>query len=388
MEVTRYSELNVSENIKKAVADLGFDEMTEVQWKTIPHMLEGKDVVVKSPTGTGKTFAFGIPLVEKTDPEATQPQFLILSPTRELAIQIHQEITKLTKYLPGVRSVVLYGGAPIQKQITALKKNPQIIVATPGRMLDHIHRHTVKLNAIQTVVLDEADEMLDMGFFQDVCKIMEQLPETKQFALFSATISREVMDLMWLYQREDAVEITVTPEKESEPKITQYALECSKLAKMDFLIKILRLYDYQRVMVFCNTKSGTEMIRRRLAEKKFSVEALSSDVNQKKRNQIMKQFKARELQVLVATDVAARGIDVSDVDVVFNFDVPQDNTVYLHRVGRTGRARKTGVSFLFYTEMERARVKEIIRYTKVKIIPVRFSKGGILEPIPEDQYPF
>lgn len=388
MELTHYKDLEISEKTKKAIADLGFEKMTEVQQKAIPPMMEGKDIVVKAPTGTGKTFAFGVPLVEKADPEATLPQFLILSPTRELAVQIHDEIVKLTKYLPSVRSVVLYGGAPIHKQIVALKKRPQIIVATPGRMLDHIKRRTVKLSQIQTVVLDEADEMLDMGFFKDVCKIIDQVPENKQLALFSATISREVMDLMWLYQREDTIEITVTPDKESEPKITQYSLECSGYAKVDYLIRILRLYDYQRVIVFSNTRRGTEMIRRRLAEKKFPVEALSSDVNQKRRNQIMKQFKAHSLQVLVTTDVAARGIDVSDVDAVFNFDVPQDNTSYLHRIGRTGRAKKEGVSFIFYTSTEIGRMKEIIRYTKSNIIPLRFSEGGILEPLPESEYPF
>ena len=282
---------------------------------------------------------------------------------------------------------MLYGGAPIHKQIVALKKRPQIIVATPGRMLDHIKRRTVKLSQIQTVVLDEADEMLDMGFFKDVCKIIDQVPENKQLALFSATISREVMDLMWLYQREDTIEITVTPDKESEPKITQYSLECSGYAKVDYLIRILRLYDYQRVIVFSNTRRGTEMIRRRLAEKKFPVEALSSDVNQKRRNQIMKQFKAHSLQVLVATDVAARGIDVSDVDAVFNFDVPQDNTSYLHRIGRTGRAKRRRFLHFLYKHRNRPHEGNYPLY-QINIIPLRFSEGGILEPLPESEYPF
>ena len=379
-EVYRYDELDISPHIKKAVAELGFEEMTEAQRKVIPIMKTGRDVVCKAPTGTGKTFAFGIPIVDAADPEGEKIEFLILAPTRELAVQINDELRKLLKHMTGVRSAVLYGGQPIDRQIMTLKRRPQIIVATPGRLLDHMGRKTVRLDEVKTVVLDEADEMLDMGFFKDVSKILDALPENKQIAMFSATISREVMDIMWLFQR-DAAEVTVAPEMDNEPKIKQYSLECHGLAKTDNLYKIITLYGYSRVMCFCNTRRCVDMVYRRLKGKNMSAEMLSSDVNQGERNRIMAKFKSGELDVLVATDVASRGIDVDDVDVVFNYDVPQDNTSYLHRIGRTGRAKKEGVSYMFHDVTESARLKEIIRYTKCNITPLRFSPGGILEPV-------
>ncbi|MBR6740691.1 MAG: DEAD/DEAH box helicase [Clostridia bacterium] len=384
MDITLYSELGVKNEIKKAVDKLGFEEMTEIQSRVIPVMLSGSDVVAKAPTGTGKTFAFGIPIVERIDPENTAPQALILAPTRELATQIQGEIRKLCAFLPDVRSIALYGGQPINQQITALKKRPQIIVATPGRLLDHIRRHTVKLAGVRIAVCDEADEMLDMGFFKDVSEILKRLPEDKQLTMFSATITREVMDIMWLFQR-DSVEITVEAEADTKPKITQYSIECSGGAKTDNLVKLIKTYGYERVMVFCNTRRMTDILFHRLKEKGFSVEALSSDINQTQRTKIMNKFKAEQISVLVSTDVAARGIDVNDVDAVFNYDVPQDNAYYLHRIGRTGRAKKEGVSYVFYDFTEAGRLKDIIRYTHSDIRPAAVSSTGELVEIKKEK---
>lgn len=371
-------EIKLTPEIKKALGELGFSEMTEVQQKTIPAVRTGADVVVKAPTGTGKTFAFGIPIVEGIDRESDKVQAMILAPTRELATQINTELRKLTAFTEGVRTAVVYGGQPIEKQIAALKKKPQIVVGTPGRILDHFGRHTIKTDAVRCAVLDEADKMLDMGFFKDVTKILDKLPKEKQLCLFSATITREVMDIMWLYQR-DAVEITVAPTEGNEPKITQYSIFLQRQEKMGALFRILNAYKYDSVIVFCNTKRMTERACRELKQKGYDAEALSSDVNQGMRTKIMDSFKAHTLKILVATDVAARGIDVSNVDAVINYDMPDDNTYYLHRIGRTGRAGKEGVSYVFYDATEYGRLKDIIKYTHSDILPMRFNAEGKLE---------
>ena len=369
----------LSAEMQKAIAAMGFRELTEVQRKTIPVMRSGCDLVVKAPTGTGKTFAFGIPIIEQIDRDQPELQALILAPTRELADQINTELCRLTAYTSGIRTAVLYGGQPINTQITLLKKRPQIVVATPGRLLDHMGRHTIKPQKIRVAVLDEADKMLDMGFFKDVSKILDKLPAEKQLAMFSATISREVMDIMWLYQR-DAAEITVERAQENEPKIKQYALKLSSGEKVPALINILNRFCYKRVIVFCNTKRMTERLVRELRTRGYDADGLSSDVAQSIRMKIMDRFKTHKLRILVATDVAARGIDVDDVDAVFNYDVPQDNAYYIHRIGRTGRAKREGEAFLFYDIAEFGRLKEIIRYTHSDIHPVKWTENG-LEPL-------
>lgn len=366
----------LNEEMSRAVEALGFKELTEVQREAIPVMREGKDLVVKAPTGTGKTFAFGIPIVERVDRESDKLQAVIMAPTRELAIQINDELHHLTEYASGIRSEVVYGGDPIERQITALKRRPQILVATPGRLMDHMNRHTVKPDAVKIAVLDEADKMLDMGFFQDVSKILDRFPKDKQLCMFSATITREVMDIMWLYQR-DAVEINVAPVAGSEPKITQYAMHQERGTKMTALMDLLKTQGYDRVVIFCNTKRMTERLGEYLKQKKIDAEVLSSDVNQRERSKIMDRFREHELRILVATDVAARGIDVQDIEAVINYDVPQDNTYYLHRIGRTGRAQKEGVSFVFYDTTEYGKLKEIMRYTHSDITPVKLVEGKL-----------
>ena len=364
--------------MQKAIDSIGFEELTEVQQKTIPVMRSGCDLVVKAPTGTGKTFAFGIPIIEKIDRDSADLQTLILAPTRELAVQINTELCRLTAFTSGIRTAVLYGGQPINAQITLLKKRPQIVVATPGRLLDHMGRHTIKPGKVKIAVLDEADEMLDMGFFKDVSKILDKLPKEKQLAMFSATITREVMDIMWLYQR-DAAEITVERAKENAPKIKQYGMRLSSGEKIPVLIKLFDTFDYQRVIVFCNTKRMTERLVKELRQRGYDADGLSSDISQSIRMKIMDRFKKHRLRILVATDVAARGIDVEDVDVVFNYDVPQDNAYYIHRIGRTGRAKREGEAFVFYDITEFGRLKDIIRYTHSDIRPVKLVDGKLEE---------
>ncbi len=371
--------LQFSQAISKALDDLGFTKLTEVQEKSIPIMKSGADLVAKAPTGTGKTFAFGIPLIDRMDVSLNETQGVVLAPTRELAVQIRTEIEKLGKYVEGLRTAVVYGGQPIAKQFKALKPAPHIIVATPGRFLDHLGRKTINTSRVRVAVLDEADEMLDMGFFKDVCKILDRMPSDKQLCLFSATITREVMDLMWLYQR-DAEEIEVKPLEESKPKITQYSLYMRREEKPAALKLLLKTNKYDSAIVFCNTRGMTARLCAELRRVGFNAEALSSDVNQQQRSRIMDAFKAHDFEILVATDVAARGIDVNDVEAVFNFDIPEDNPYYLHRIGRTGRAKKEGVSFVFYDASEYARLKDIIRCCKVEINPVKLLPDGNLEP--------
>lgn len=359
----QYSELNVREEIRKATEKMGFTEMTEVQEKAIPLMMAGHDITAKAPTGTGKTAAFGIPLIERVDATQKVPQALILCPTRELCIQIKDELTHLSAFLPELQIVAVYGGQQITKQITALKEGVQIIVATPGRMQDHMDHHTVDVRAITAVVLDEADEMLNMGFYRDVMKIVDHLPARKHLHMFSATISREVMDISWKYQK-DPQEITIVPAEENQPKIEQFSLLTTGRNKIADLTSLMVSNGYKKAMVFCNTKYSTEALCNQLIDLNFRAEALNGDMSQADRNKIMGRFREGSVDVLVATDVAARGIDVSDVEVVFNYDIPQSNEYYLHRIGRTGRARKSGVSYLLYTKDDTARVRDMIRYTQ------------------------
>ena len=358
-----YSELQCTEAIRKAVERMGFTEMTEVQEKTIPVMMAGRDVIAKAPTGTGKTCAFGIPVVQQIDPDRKVPQAVILAPTRELAQQIAAELTELVYFMPQVQVVCVYGGANMDKQARQLAEGCQIVVATPGRLMDHYKRRSIDLSCVEQVILDEADEMLNMGFYKDVRHIIGLMKARKHLSMFSATISREVMDIGWLYQK-DAEEITVQPKEESQPKITQYMLETSGRNKLSDLAQIIIGEGYKRVMVFCDTKFGTATLANQLARLGFSVDCLHGDLSQKERNQIMQNFRDGKLAILVATDVAARGIDVSDVDAVINYDVPGDNEHYTHRIGRTGRAKREGVSYLFYVPEEKKRVQELLRLTR------------------------
>ena len=368
----RYSELQCSEAIHRAVARMGFDEMTEIQEKVIPQMMAGRDVIAKAPTGTGKTCAFGIPVAEHIEADKAYPQAVILAPTRELAQQIAGDLEDLTHFLPDIRTVCVYGGADMQKQANRLKKGCQIVVATPGRLMDHMRHRSIDVSAVTSIVLDEADEMLNMGFYKDVRKIIDAMKARKSLCMFSATISREVMDIGWLYQR-DAEEIIVQPVQASQPRITQYTLCTTGRSKLADVAQIIISGGYRRVMVFCNTKFTTATLTNQLARLNFVTDCLHGDLSQGERNKIMAAFREGKIAVLVATDVAARGIDVEDVDAVINYEVPSSNEYYTHRIGRTGRARKEGVSYLLYDASEKKRVDELLRLTRSKATPVHWD---------------
>ena len=374
-----YKDMNLSEAIMKALDKKGFTQATAIQGGAIPYFMQWRDVVAKAPTGTGKTYAFGIPMVEHVDPQSDQVQGLILAPTRELAVQIRDELRDLCAFREGVRIVCLYGGQPIDKQITQLKNRPQIVVATPGRLMDHMKRRTVRLDGVQTVVLDEADRMLDMGFIQDVTRILDKIPHRKNLGLFSATISREVMDISWVYQR-DPVEITVRPVEENRPDIQQYRIDLDgREQKLDTLVALLEGGEYERAIAFCNTKNMTDRLAGLLSMRGISCKAIHGDIQQRVREKTLQQFKAGQLRVLVATDVAARGLDIDDVDVVFNYDVPDEQENYVHRVGRTGRAKRHGVAYTLVASVtEAVRMRDIARNTRMDIQLLKYDKDGCL----------
>ncbi|WP_409967627.1 DEAD/DEAH box helicase [Bengtsoniella intestinalis] len=339
-------------------------------------MLEWKDVIAKAPTGTGKTFAYGIPMVEHIDPEDESVQGVILAPTRELAIQITDEMRTVAAFKPGVRMICLYGGQPIGKQIDALKRRPQIVVATPGRLADHMKRRTVRVESAQTVVLDEADRMLDMGFIHDVTRLLDKMNKRKNLGMFSATISREVMDIAWVYQR-DAEEITVQALEENKPDIQQFRMDLQQADKVDAIIQIMEKGSCERAMVFCNTKGATERTTKFLQMRNVDAACIHGDIPQRKREEVMKRFKDGNLHVFVSTDVAARGIDVDDVDIVFNCDVPDENQDYVHRIGRTGRAKRKGVAVTFVADYPaKMRIDDIAKNTKNDIMNVAFGDDG------------
>jgi len=379
MEITQgvsFDSFGLSEASMRAVRNKGYTISTPVQAGCIPPMMEGKDVIAKAPTGTGKTMAFGIPIIESIDPASEKLQAIILAPTRELAIQITDEMREVAVCHEGVRIVCLYGGQPIGKQIEALKRRPQIVVATPGRLSDHMKRRTVVVKDVKTVVLDEADRMLDMGFIHDVTRILDKIPNRKNLGMFSATISREVMDISWVYQR-DPEEITVRPTEENKPDILQYRLEVPSDGKVDAIVKILNKENYDRVMCFCNTKGSTERLTKFLQMRGVDAQCIHGDIPQKKREAVMQLFRDGKLRVFVATDVAARGIDVDDVDAVFNFEVPDENEYYIHRIGRTGRAKRHGVAYTLISDFpSRMRLDDIVRNAGANVVSGKLEDDG------------
>ena len=384
MEITQgvsFDSFGLSEASMRAVRNKGYTISTPVQAGCIPPMMEGKDVIAKAPTGTGKTMAFGIPIIESIDPASEKVQAIILAPTRELAIQITDEMREVAVCHEGVRIVCLYGGQPIGKQIEALKRRPQIVVATPGRLSDHMKRRTVVVKDVKTVVLDEADRMLDMGFIHDVTRILDKIPNRKNLGMFSATISREVMDISWVYQR-DPEEITVRPTEENKPDILQYRLEVPSDGKVDAIVKILNKENYDRVMCFCNTKGSTERLTKFLQMRGVDAQCIHGDIPQKKREAVMQLFRDGKLRVFVATDVAARGIDVDDVDAVFNFEVPDENEYYIHRIGRTGRAKRHGVAYTLISDFpSRMRLDDIVRNAGANVVSGKLEDDGTVTAV-------
>ena len=377
MDVT-FETLGLSEAMLKALEKKGYGYPTTIQTEAIPHFMQWKDVIAKAPTGTGKTFAFGIPMIEHIDASNEAVQALVLAPTRELAIQIGDELRGLLTYFEGIRVAVLYGGAGIGSQIKALEKKPQIVVATPGRLMDHYNRKTIRLDKIQTVVLDEADRMLDMGFFKDVTRIIEKVKNRKNLGLFSATISQEVMTVSWMYQR-DEVEITVEPKLEDKPDIDQYSLTCTPLEKAETTVRLIRGQGYERVIIFCNTKHMCQRLSDDFQRAGLDADCIHGDIKQSQREKTMQRFRDGKLSILIATDVASRGIDVDDVDCVINYDIPDENEYYVHRVGRTGRAKRKGVAWSMISNFpEKAKLDEICKFCAFSVAPMTLSPEGVL----------
>ena len=377
MDVT-FESLGLSDAMLKALEKKGYGWPTTIQAETIPHFMQWKDVIAKAPTGTGKTFAFGIPMIEHIDPENEAVQGLILAPTRELAIQIGDELRGLLTYFNGIRVAVLYGGAGIGGQIKALEKKPQIVVATPGRLMDHYNRKTIRLDKIQTVVLDEADRMLDMGFFKDVTRIIDKVKNRKNLGLFSATISQEVMTVQWMYQR-DEVEITVEPKQEDRPDIDQYCLTCTPLEKAEKTLRLIKSQGYERVMIFCNTKHMCQRLSDDFQRAGLDCDCIHGDIRQSQREKTMQRYRDGKLAILVATDVASRGIDVDDVDCVINYDVPDENEYYVHRIGRTGRAKRKGVAWSIIGNFpEKAKLDEIAKFSNYSVKAMVLGDDGTL----------
>ena len=373
-----FKELGLSEAMLKALEKKGYGYPTTIQQQAIPEFLQWKDVIAKAPTGTGKTFAFGIPMIEHVDPDSPEVQGLILAPTRELAIQIGDELRGLLTYYQGIRVAVLYGGAGIVGQAKQLEKKPQIVVATPGRLMDHYNRKNIRLDKIQTVVLDEADRMLDMGFFKDVTRIIEKVKNRRNLGLFSATISQEVMTVSWMYQR-DEVEITVEPKQEDKPDIQQFSLTVTPLEKAETTLRLIRAQGFERVMIFCNTKHMCQRLCDDFQRAGADCQCIHGDIRQSQREKTMQQYRDGKLEILIATDVASRGIDVDDVECVINFDVPAENEYYVHRIGRTGRAKRKGVAYSIIGNFpEKAKLDEIAKYSNYDIKPMVLGEDGSL----------
>ena len=374
-----FESLGLSPEMLKALEKKGYGYPTTIQAQAIPYFMQWRDVIAKAPTGTGKTFAFGIPMIEHIDAESSEVQGLILAPTRELAIQIGDELRGLLTFYQGIRVAVLYGGAGIGSQIQQLQKKPQLVVATPGRLMDHYNRKTIRLDKVQTIVLDEADRMLDMGFFKDVTRIIDKVKNRKNLGLFSATISQEVMTVSWMYQR-DEVEITVEPKQEDRPDIDQYCLTCTPLEKAETTLRLIRSQGYERVMIFCNTKHMCQRLCDDFQRAGLDCECLHGDIRQQQREKTMQRYRSGKLPVLIATDVASRGIDVDDVDCVINYDVPEENEYYIHRIGRTGRAKRKGIAWSIIGNFpEKAKLDEIAKYSNYNVQPMRFAEDGSLQ---------
>ncbi len=353
-------------DIRRAIETLGFMKATPVQEKAIPAFLEGRDLIVQAPTGTGKTGAFGIPVAQMVDARERYAQALILSPTRELAIQTTRVLNKLTQYKKGVRIATLYGGEPIGRQFSILRTRPQIIVATPGRLIDHIERRSVNLSAVKMVVLDEADRMLDMGFKDDLNRILSVVPQDRQTVLFSATLPRGILEIARNYQH-DARHIAIKQDAMTVKSVRQFYTTVNNGAKKNELLALLKDADSTLCLVFVNTKRMADTLCEDLKRQNLRADVLHGDINQQKRERIMNAFRAGGLDILVATDVAARGIDVRNIDLVVNYDLPIDSESYVHRIGRTGRADRVGTAHTLIYRQETGKLNAIMRDTKAAI---------------------
>ncbi|MEY2792617.1 MAG: helicase [Bacteroidota bacterium] len=387
----RFDELSLSEGIMEAVKEMGFEFASPIQSEAIPFVLEGRDVIGQAQTGTGKTAAFGIPLIEHIIPFEKYVQAIILCPTRELALQVTEEMKKLSKHIKGVWVTTVYGGDSIERQIKSLKAGANIVVGTPGRVIDLIERRALKLDRAAKIVLDEADEMLDMGFREDIESILEELPDERQTVLFSATMSKPIMALTNRYLTNPKL-VKVVKNEITNDNIEQLYFDVKGKAKMEVTTRLIDFYNLKLLLIFCNQKKRVDEVVEELMNRGYAAEGLHGDLRQNQRTQVMNRFRSGAVSILVATDVAARGLDVDNVDGVINYDIPLDEEYYVHRIGRTGRAGKSGKAFTLVVGSERNRLREIMNYTKVKIdkgvIPtftdvVGIKKGMFIERVKE-----
>ena len=363
----KFDELNIDERILRAIEDMGFEETSPIQTQAIPAVCEGIDVVGQAQTGTGKTAAYTIPMLMKIDPQIKKPQAIVLCPTRDLAVQVAEEIRKLAKYMSDIKVLPVYGGQEIVRQIKSLKTGVQIIVGTPGRVMDHMRRKTVKFDNINMVILDEADEMLDMGFREDMETILTETPEDRQTVMFSATMPKAIMDIARNFQK-DARIIKVVRKELTVSNIEQFYYEVRPKNKTEVLCRLIDIYNPRLSVVFCNTKRQVDELISELKGRGYFADGIHGDMKQQQRDRVMDDFRSGKVDILIATDVAARGIDVDDVDMVFNYDIPQDEEYYVHRIGRTGRAGRSGMALSFISGKEVYKLKDIERYCKTKIL--------------------
>lgn len=366
----RFTDIPLSEPIQRGIAAMGFEEATPIQERTIRPIMDGKDIIGQAQTGTGKTCAFAIPALETLTEDTGRVQVLVLCPTRELAIQTAEEFQSVSKFREGVRILPIYGGQSIDRQIMSLKKRPQIVIGTPGRIMDHMRRNTLKLDNVRLIVLDEADEMLSMGFQEDMDTILAKTPEDKQTVLFSATMSKPILELTRKYQK-DPEHIRIEHTALTVPNIEQYYIEVRESSKTDALSRLIDGNNFSLCLVFCNTKRGVDELVLGLKARGYQAEALHGDMRQNERTAVMTRFRSGDIGILVATDVAARGIDVDNIEAVFNYDLPNDEEYYVHRIGRTGRAGKPGQAYTFITAREYYKLRNIQRFTKAKIKSVQ-----------------
>ncbi len=363
----KFNELNIDVNIIKAIEEIGYTELTPIQEKTIPLILEGKDVLAEAPTGTGKTCAFALPLIDKINTSLDKVQALVLVPTRELAIQVTKEIRDYYKYKEGCSSLPIYGGQMISRQIMLLKKHPNIIVSTPGRLLDHLERKTIKLQHLKYLVLDECDEMLDMGFKPDIEKVLSYCKTEHQTLLFSATISEEIKKISKEFQSDEKVFVKTERENKFNDYIKQYFLRVAENEKKRNLVNILNGSEFNQCFVFVRTKTKVDHLTNILRLMNYSVTSIHGDMNQHQRDEAMKSFRNKEKKILIATDMAARGLDIPAVDMVINYDIPDEHEYYLHRIGRTGRANGYGIAITFFMKNQMVLKSKFESMTQDKI---------------------
>ena len=364
----KFEELQLDDRIIRAITEMGFEEASPIQAQAIPVVLEGRDIIGQAQTGTGKTAAFGLPLLQRVDPKVKKLQAIVLLPTRELAIQVAEELRRFAKFMHGIKVLPIYGGQDIVRQIRALKDGTQIVVGTPGRVMDHMRRKTVKTDHVHTVVLDEADEMLNMGFLEDMETILSQLPAERQTLMFSATMPPAIAEIARKFQT-DPVTVRVIKKELTVPKVTQYYYEVKPKNKVEVMCRLLDLYDPKLSIAFCNTKRQVDELVQALQGRGYFADGLHGDLKQVQRDRVMESFRNGRTDILIATDVAARGIDVGNVEAVFNYDIPQDDEYYVHRIGRTGRAGREGKAFSLVVGREVYKLRDIQRYCKTKIIP-------------------